>query len=102
MVEEYCFWDAFKVVPIINAFWGFEPCSSSSHRRFGEHIASIFRVSTDDTIAQLCNSGINVDQPLRLSVLKVYLTHVLRFARQTREHSVTSKRENTAIYRHHR
>jgi hypothetical protein len=32
-------WDAFMAVPIIDAFWDFTPCSSSSDRRFGEHIA---------------------------------------------------------------
>jgi hypothetical protein len=37
-------WDAFTAVSIIDAFWDFLSCSSISNRRFGEHIASVFRV----------------------------------------------------------
>jgi hypothetical protein len=38
MAEEH-FLDAFTEVSIIDAFWDFVQCSSSSNRRFGEYIA---------------------------------------------------------------
>jgi hypothetical protein len=36
--------DAFTAVSIIDAFWGFVPCSTISNRRFGECTVSVFRV----------------------------------------------------------
>jgi hypothetical protein len=48
----------------IDAFWEGVPCSSSSNKRFGENIASIFRDSQHDRIPQLCCHRIAVDQPL--------------------------------------
>jgi hypothetical protein len=45
--------DAFMAIIIIDEFWLFVPCSSSLNRRFGEYIASIFRVPQGDRIPQL-------------------------------------------------
>jgi hypothetical protein len=39
MVEQHFFWDTLTAVSIIDGFWDFVPCSSSSNLHFGGHIA---------------------------------------------------------------
>jgi hypothetical protein len=43
-------WDASTAISIADTFWDFVPCSSSSTRRFEEHIASILKVPWGDRV----------------------------------------------------
>jgi hypothetical protein len=56
-------WGAFTEISIVDAIPDFVPCSCSTNRRFGDHIASIFRV------LQLCCRGVTVDQAPHRGIL---------------------------------
>jgi hypothetical protein len=50
-------WEALTAVSIKDALWYFVPCNSSSNRRFGGHVASVFSVPSDERIPQLHYRG---------------------------------------------
>jgi hypothetical protein len=60
-LKDTVLWNSFTVVSIMDSFWDFVPCGSSSNR--------CFRVPWGDRIPQLRYSGITLDQPLHRGVL---------------------------------
>jgi hypothetical protein len=71
MVAKRCLLGCFTAVSTQDNFWDFVPCSSGSNRLFGEHVASLFRVSYDDRIPLLCYRRITVNKPFLSSMGKL-------------------------------